>query len=265
MFRRLRSTVAAAGAAVVILLPACAADSSRPAPRPTPSATSAGRPAPTTTPEPTPAGRPDFRPAAEMPVAMPALPADVRAAAVTGQGETTFSVTMTTSIGGMVNVSAVDPEVTRAGAADQSHLARSRPACADTLERTSRAAIRLPDGRGVLGTSRGELVVIDPLARAMSVIALPAAAGGAQLDVLDLTYDAPTDRLLVATRSPQVGTGAGQVLALRCLTAAACPGGRDGARSWSPPARPPPITPRPGRSAPGAVPCSWAQAMGPAA
>ncbi|GAA1774750.1 hypothetical protein GCM10009810_34610 [Nostocoides vanveenii] len=157
---------------------------------------------------------------------MPALPADVRAAAVTGQGETTFSVTMTTSIGGMVNVSAVDPEVTRAGAADQSHLARSRPACADTLERTSRAAIRLPDGRGVLGTSRGELVVIDPLARAMSVIALPAAAGGAQLDVLDLTYDAPTDRLLVATRSPQVGTGAGQVLALRCLTDAACPGGR---------------------------------------
>lgn len=55
------------------------------------------------------------------------------------------------------------------------HLAWSRPAFADTLERTSRAAIRLPDGRGVLGTSRGELVVIDPLARALSVIALPAA------------------------------------------------------------------------------------------
>ncbi|HNQ08601.1 MAG TPA: hypothetical protein PKH97_15650, partial [Tetrasphaera sp.] len=64
--------------------------------------------------------RPDFRPAAEMPVAMPAVPADVRAAAVTVHGETTFSVTMTTSIGGMVNVSAVDPVVTRARAADQS-------------------------------------------------------------------------------------------------------------------------------------------------
>lgn len=175
MLRRLRSTVAAAGAALVILLPACAADSSRPAPRPTPSATSADRPAPTTTPEPTPASRPDFRPAAEMPVAMPAVPADVRAAAVTVHGETTFSVTMTTSIGGMVNVSAVDPVVTRAGAADQSPRRLVQAGFRRHPRTHQPRGHPLADGRVVLGTSRGELVVIDPLARALSVIALPAA------------------------------------------------------------------------------------------
>ena len=189
-----------------------------------------------------------------MPVAMPAVPADVRTAAVTVHGETTFSVTMTTSIGGMVSISAVDPW--SPGPACRRSIATS-PGPGRHFRRTPSNApaarpSALTDGR--LSRHQPRRTGRHRPARAGAERHRPARSGGAQLDVLDLTYDAPTDRLLVATRSPQVGTGARASPGAPALTVA-CRGRRDGARSGRHRPGPPPITIWPGRSAPRAVPC----------
>ena len=132
-----------------------------------------------------------------------------------GQRTQYVGVTMPTSINGMLNVIEIDTDANRRGIADLSRNLLAQEVFDDGLERSGQASITMRDGgRVLIGTTRGELVNVDPAGLTAAKIGLP--PGTASM-INGLSESGP--EVVVSTRSAGFGQagsqGNGEVLGLK--------------------------------------------------
>lgn len=125
-----------------------------------------------------------------------------------------LGITMPTSVNGMLNVVQIDTEASRRGATDTSKNLVAREIFNDGLERSGQASITMHEsGRVLIGTTRGELVDVDPDNLTTTKVSLP--PGSASM-VNGLSESGP--EVIVSTRSANFGQagnqGNGEVLGL---------------------------------------------------
>lgn len=126
-----------------------------------------------------------------------------------------LGVTMPMSANGMVNVAGIDTDINRQNADDTSQNVLSREFFTDGLERAGESTLTMRNSRQVLiGTTRGELVNVNPNNLRLTKIDVPAGTASSILNM----YDAGDD-VILGTRSATYRTadnrGSGEVLKLK--------------------------------------------------
>lgn len=131
-----------------------------------------------------------------------------------------WGVTMPMSANGMVNVVGVDGNVHRRGTNDRSENVLAKEAFSDGHERAGESTLTMQDSRQVLiGTTRGELINVNPNNLQIRHIAVPRGAvpRGTATSILNM-YDAGPD-VILGTRSATYrqadNRGSGEVLKLQ--------------------------------------------------
>lgn len=122
-----------------------------------------------------------------------------------------LGVAMPTSLNGMVNIAEIDTDMNRRGNADTSKNIIAREVFSDGLERSGQSSLTLAESlRVLIGTTRGELVDVDPDTFSTTRIDVP--AGTASM-LLSLAEAGPN--VLIGTRAGSYPGGNGEVLSLK--------------------------------------------------